>query len=111
MATTALHRLFLPIRLVDEKISTPPVQRARRKRGEKVAEGTLKLSVSEVSFSVRKNAPEAAKSIAALYERGFQRIVAERKSDPMVRKALRVIRAVSGKARVSFFNDNDLLAA
>jgi len=77
-----------------------------REMGKVIAGGDLKIGRGTCSWRISpRSAPAAARQTAAIYERGFRRLVSSHRQHPVLRSALRDIS--STQLRVEFAAHND----
>ncbi|MEC7842857.1 MAG: hypothetical protein VX911_08240, partial [Candidatus Latescibacterota bacterium] len=76
-----------------------------REMGEVIAAGALEIGRGACSWRIPKTAPAAARRTAAIYERGFRRLVSAHRRHPVLRSAMRDIS--SAQLRIEFAAHND----
>ena len=97
--------LYLPIHMTDTEVESDFSHVSIREMGEVIAAGALEIGRGACSWRIPKTAPAAARRTAAIYERGFRRLVSAHRRHPVLRSAMRDIS--SAQLRIEFAAHND----
>jgi len=105
-----MESFYLPIHMSDTGKEEEFSHISIRTEGPPIAEGTLRIGRSGCSFELSRQAPEAARRTAAVFENGFRAFVEAHADHPVLRPIRRDIGAHRKPLRAVFVDRNDRVA-